>query len=188
MFCGVIWLSFNVHPNFDLMLVSTTRQHDTNPMPYQCWHILAGADQHPFNTGQCFFASWVWHLYNHWYGNASYIRSNAGSMLEQHRRQWPNIGPVYSQVKKASRIFKHPKTCGKQSGSTRIAKHLKITENGRQSAILNFIHYPTPHILVYILAVKLKMINQDRMIFGDFSVNFDPISLKFCRGYFLLKS
>ena len=30
-----------------------------------------------------------------------------------------------------------------------------------------------------ILAVKLKMINQDRMIFGDFSVNFEPISLKF---------
>ena len=26
-----------------------------------------------------------------------------------------------------------------------------------------------------ILAVKLKMINQDRMIFGDFSVNFGPI-------------
>ena len=39
-----------------------------------------------------------------------------------------------------------------------------------------------------ILAVKLKMINQDRMIFGDFSVNFKPISLKFFRGYFLLKS
>ena len=38
------------------------------------------------------------------------------------------------------------------------------------------------------LAIKLKMINQDHMIFGDFSVNFEPISLKFCRGHFLLKS
>ena len=39
-----------------------------------------------------------------------------------------------------------------------------------------------------ILAVKLKMINQDRMIFGDFPVNFEPISSKIFRGYFLLKS
>ena len=39
-----------------------------------------------------------------------------------------------------------------------------------------------------ILAVKLKMINQDRMIFGDFSVNFVSISLKFRKGHFLLKS
>ena len=31
---------------------------------------------------------------------------------------------------------------------------------------------------VIILAVKLKMSNQDRMIFGDFSVNFEPISLE----------
>ena len=28
----------------------------------------------------------------------------------------------------------------------------------------------------FILTVKLKMINQDRMIFDDFSVNFEPIS------------
>ena len=47
----------------------------------------------------------------------------------------------------------------------------------------------TCHVgIVAILAVKLKMINQDRMIFGDFSVNFEPIPLKFCRGHFLLKS
>ena len=39
-----------------------------------------------------------------------------------------------------------------------------------------------------ILAIKLKIINQDRMIFGDFSVSFEPISGKFCRGHFLLKS
>ena len=39
-----------------------------------------------------------------------------------------------------------------------------------------------------IVAIKLKMINQDRMIFGDFSVNFEPFSLKFGKGYFLLKS
>ena len=31
-------------------------------------------------------------------------------------------------------------------------------------------------------------INQDRMIFGDFFVNFEQIFLKFCIGYFLLKS
>ena len=33
-----------------------------------------------------------------------------------------------------------------------------------------------------------RQINQDRMIFGDFSVNFEPILLKFYKGYFLLKS
>ena len=32
-----------------------------------------------------------------------------------------------------------------------------------------------------LLAVKLKRINQNRMIFGDFSVNSKPISFKFCR-------
>ena len=42
-------------------------------------------------------------------------------------------------------------------------------------------------IVSSILAVKLKMIKQDRMIFGDFSVNFEPISLKFRRDPFLLK-
>ena len=31
------------------------------------------------------------------------------------------------------------------------------------------------------------MINQDRMIFGDLSVNSKPISLKFCKGHFLFK-
>ena len=30
------------------------------------------------------------------------------------------------------------------------------------------------------------MINQDRMIFSNFSVNFEPISLEFCKGHFLL--
>ena len=34
-----------------------------------------------------------------------------------------------------------------------------------------------------ILAVELKLINQDCMIFADFSVNFEPISLKFCKGH-----
>ena len=38
-----------------------------------------------------------------------------------------------------------------------------------------------------ILAIKLKMINQDRMIFADCSVNFKPISLKFCKGYFAIQ-
>ena len=37
-----------------------------------------------------------------------------------------------------------------------------------------------------ILAIKLKMINQDRMIFDDFFVNFEPISVKFGKGHFLL--
>ena len=33
-----------------------------------------------------------------------------------------------------------------------------------------------------------RQINQDRMIFGDFSVNSEPIFLKFCKGHFLFKS
>ena len=32
------------------------------------------------------------------------------------------------------------------------------------------------------------MLNPGRMIFGDFSVNSKPISLKFCKGHFLFKS
>ena len=47
----------------------------------------------------------------------------------------------------------------------------------------------SPHILkvkhVYILAVKLKMINQDRIICGDFPVNSRPIFFKFCKDHFL---
>ena len=33
-----------------------------------------------------------------------------------------------------------------------------------------------------------RQINQDRMIFGDFSVNSEPIFLKFSKGHFLFKS
>ena len=33
-----------------------------------------------------------------------------------------------------------------------------------------------------------RQINQDRMIFSDFSVNSEPIFLKFRKGHFLLKS
>ena len=33
-----------------------------------------------------------------------------------------------------------------------------------------------------------RRINQDRMIFGYFSVNSEPIFLKFCKGHFLFKS
>ena len=33
-----------------------------------------------------------------------------------------------------------------------------------------------------------RQINQDRMIFGDFSVISEPIFLKFCKGHFLFKS
>ena len=32
-----------------------------------------------------------------------------------------------------------------------------------------------------------RQINKDRMIFGDFSVNSEPIFLKFCKGHFLFK-
>ena len=56
-FCVVIWLVSNVHNNFQLMFVSTTSQHYTNPMPVQCWVTVAGAGQHPFNTG----IAWHWH-------------------------------------------------------------------------------------------------------------------------------
>ena len=34
---------------------------------------------------------------------------------------------------------------------------------------------------------QIKNDLQDRMIFGDFPVNFEPFSLKFCKGHFLLK-
>ena len=33
-----------------------------------------------------------------------------------------------------------------------------------------------------------RQINQDRMIFGDFSVNSEPIFFKFYKGHFLFKS
>ena len=33
-----------------------------------------------------------------------------------------------------------------------------------------------------------RQINQDRMILSDFSVNSEPIVLKFCKGHFLFKS
>ena len=33
-----------------------------------------------------------------------------------------------------------------------------------------------------------RQINQDRMIFGDFSVNSEPIFFKFRKGHFLFKS
>ena len=33
-----------------------------------------------------------------------------------------------------------------------------------------------------------RQINQDGMIFGDFSVNYEPIFLKFCKGHILFKS
>ena len=37
-------------------------------------------------------------------------------------------------------------------------------------------------------AYTRRQINQDRMIFGDFSVNSEPIFLKICKGHFLFKS
>ena len=43
-------------------------------------------------------------------------------------------------------------------------------------------------IHLYLLIILSVTFNQDRMIFANFSVNFEPISLKFCKGYFLFKS
>ena len=51
-------------------------------------------------------------------------------------------------------------------------------------------------LLLESLRVSIRMvqvytrhqINQDRMIFGDFSVNSKPNSFAFCKGHFLLKS
>ena len=36
----------------------TTSQHDTNPMPVQCWATITGAGQHQFNTGQWIMLPW----------------------------------------------------------------------------------------------------------------------------------
>ena len=52
---------------------------------------------------------------------------------------------------------------------------------------LNYILLSSAYTIT-ILAVKLKLINQDRMISDDLSVDFEPISLKFCKDHFLLKS
>ena len=40
----------------------------------------------------------------------------------------------------------------------------------------------------YQVSYTRRQINQDRMIFSDFSVNSKVIFLKFCKGHFLLKS
>ena len=40
----------------------------------------------------------------------------------------------------------------------------------------------------YILKVTLKVINQDRMFFADFSVNCQQIFKKFCNDYILTES
>ena len=37
--------------------------------------------------------------------------------------------------------------------------------------------------IVFIPKVTLKVINQDRMFFADFSVNFPPIFMKFCNNH-----
>ena len=37
-------------------------------------------------------------------------------------------------------------------------------------------------------AYTRRQINQDRMIFGDFSVNSEPIFFKFYKGHFLFES
>ena len=42
--------------------------------------------------------------------------------------------------------------------------------------------------ILLIFAYTRRQINQDRMIFGDFSVKSEPIFLKFCKGHFLFKS
>ena len=44
------------------------------------------------------------------------------------------------------------------------------------------------YVYVYEYDYTHRQINQDRMIFGDFSVNSKPISFKFCKGHFPFKS
>ena len=59
---------------------------------------------------------------------------------------------------------------------------------------INIIFYILTWIQVYIKlypecqTYTRRQINQDRMIFGDFSVNSKPIFFKFCKGHFLFKS
>ena len=46
------------------MSVSTTSQHDTDPMLAQCWSAVAGAGQHLFNHGQSIVLCYVARDYN----------------------------------------------------------------------------------------------------------------------------
>ena len=43
-------------------------------------------------------------------------------------------------------------------------------------------------LLLQLYLYTRRQINQDRMIFDDFSVNCESIFLKFCKGHFLFKS
>ena len=57
-FSAVIWLLLNVHHNFTAAVcVHYTTQHDTKPMPVHYWSTVAGAGQHPFNTGRTWLHS-----------------------------------------------------------------------------------------------------------------------------------
>ena len=57
--------------------------------------------------------------------------------------------------------------------------------NKGEKANFHFRQFPT---VGQTLDYTRCQINQDRMIFGDFSVNSEPIILKFCKGHFLFKS
>ena len=65
---------------------------------------------------------------------------------------------------------------------------LSITDK-RVSVMLIFLIKTSRNQLtvIIILAVKLKINKQDRMIFGDFSINFETIALKICKRPFSIK-
>ena len=58
--------------------------------------------------------------------------------------------------------------------------NMAVTESDPDAKVRNFLS-----ITFY---YTRRQINQDRMIFGDFSVNSKPIFFKFCKGHFLFKS
>ena len=77
---------------------------------------------------------------------------------------------------------------GKIIGNYLIIYLISVTNHKKGCYIFKHILFLIVQKIVPILAVKLKMINKDRIIFGDFSVNSKPISCKFCKGHFLFKS
>ena len=76
-----------------------------------------------------------------------------------------------------------------QSGRSKKKKLFDFVAINLSLQIKHFFHFFVIFIKknMHIIAFKLKMFNQDRIIFGDFSVNFELISLKFFRIHFLLK-
>ena len=99
-----------------------------------------------------------------------------------------DLEPVYQNihVSLAQTVFRLAVNCDLKSDcKIKWFLWLKLLIDWRQLSESDVYRH---QILTTILAVKLKVINQDRMIFGDFTVHFAPISLKFCKGHFPLKS